>query len=355
MKVKSELLPQTLLTNKYSAFWISGDEPLLVQESADFVRQHFRKNGFEEREVFNVDSDFNLERFTNSVNNLSLFSTNKIIELRLDKVTGKNGSADKLKLGQEEKTAIDTFLINNNPDFALIITSVKIDRAVLSSTWFKTYESLLALIQVWPIDSRGLVKWLSQKLRNSGINADNQALQILSEKVEGNLLAAKQEIEKLKLLANLDGKSQITLDTKTVMQVVANNSRFDIYDLIDTALLGDSERCQKMIANFKEEGTYPLLMLNALTRELRILNNMILNKESGQRLNSILQTNRVFFNRKKAVTNALNRLSSDHIWRMLDKALQIDKAIKGASFSNPWDEINILVLELSGEKRFNSF
>ena len=354
MKVKSELLPQTLLTNKYSAFWISGDEPLLVQESADFVRQHFRKNGFEEREVFNVDSDFNLERFTNSVNNLSLFSTNKIIELRLDKVTGKNGSADKLKLGQDEKTAIDTFLKNNNPDLALIITSVKIDRAVLSSKWFKTYESLLALIQVWPIDSRGLVKWLSQELRNSGINADNEALQILSEKVEGNLLAAKQEIEKLKLLANLDGKSQITLDTKTVMQVVANNSRFDIYDLIDTALLGDSERCQKMIANFKEEGTYPLLVLNALTRELRILNNMILNKESGQRLNSILQTSRVFFNRKQAVTNALNRLSSNHIWRMLDKALQIDKAIKGASFSNPWDEINILVLELSGEKRFNS-
>ena len=354
MKVKSELLPQTLLTNKYSAFWISGDEPLLVQESADFVRQHFRKSGFEEREVFNVDSDFNLERFTNSVNNLSLFSTNKIIELRLDKVNGKNGSADKLKLGQDEKTAIDTFLINNNPDLALIITSVKIDRAVLSSKWFKTYESLLALIQVWPIDSRGLVKWLSQELRNSGINADNQALQILSEKVEGNLLAAKQEIEKLKLLANLDGKSQITLDTKTVMQVVANNSRFDIYDLIDTALLGDSERCQKMIANFKEEGTYPLLVLNALTRELRILNNMILNKESGQRLNSILQTSRVFFNRKQAVTNAINRLSSNHIWRMLDKALQIDKAIKGASFSNPWDEINILVLELSGEKRFNS-
>ena len=354
MKVKSELLPQTLLTNKYSAFWISGDEPLLVQESADFVRQHFRKNGFEEREVFNVDSDFNLERFTNSVNNLSLFSTNKIIELRLDTVTGKNGSADKLKLGQDEKTAIDTFLINNNPDLALIITSVKIDRAVLSSKWFKAYESLLALIQVWPIDSRGLVKWLSQELRNSGINADSQALQILSEKVEGNLLAAKQEIEKLKLLANLDGKSQITLDTKTVMQVVANNSRFDIYDLIDTALLGDSERCQKMITNFKEEGTYPLLVLNALTRELRILNNMILSKESGQRLNSILQTNRVFFNRKQAVTNALNRLSSNHIWRMLDKALQIDKAIKGASFSNPWNEINILVLELSGEKIFNS-
>ena len=137
------------------------------------------------------------------------------------------------------------------------------------------------------------------------------------------------------------------------MQVVANNSRFDIYDLIDTALHGDAERCQKMITNLKEEGTYPLLVLNALSRELRILNNMVLCKESGQRLNSILQTNRVFFNRKQALTNALNRLSSNHIWRMLDKALQIDKAIKGASFSNPWDEINILVLELSGEKILN--
>ena len=354
MRVKSEILPKTLLTNKYSAFWISGDEPLLVQESADLVRQYFRKNGFEEREIYNVDSDFNLERFTTSVNNRSLFSKNKIIELRLDKVAGKNGSADKLKLGRDEKAAIDTFLVNNNPDFALIITSVKIDRTVLSSKWFKAYESLLAHIQVWPIDNRGLVKWLSRELRNSGINADNQALQILSEKVEGNLLAAKQEIEKLKLLANLDNKSQITLDTKTIMQVVANNSRFDIYELIDTALLGDSERCQKIIANFKEEGTYPLLLLNTLTRELRILNNMVLNKESGQRLNSILQSNRVFFNRKHAVTNALNRLSSNHIWRLLDRALQIDKAIKGASFSNPWDEINMLILELSGEKVLDS-
>ena len=355
MRVKSELLPQTLLTNKYSTFWISGDEPLLVQESADLVRQHFRINGFEEREVFNVDSGFSLERFTNSVNNLSLFSTKKIIELRLDKVTGKNGSVDKLKLGPEEKTAIDTFLINHNPDFALIITSVKIDRTILSSKWFKTHDSLLALIQVWPIDNKGLLKWLSQELRNSGIYADNQALQILSERVEGNLLAAKQEIEKLKLLANLEGGSHVTLDTKTIMQVVANNARFDIYNLIDTALLGDAERCQKMIANLKEEGTYPLLVLNALSRELRILNNMVINKESGQRLNSILQTNRVFFNRKQAVTNALNRLSSNHIWVMLDKALQIDKAIKGASFSNPWDEINTLVLELSGEKILKKF
>ena len=315
--------------------------------------QHYRKNGFEEREVFNVDSDFSIERFTNSVNNLSLFSTKKIIEIRLDKVTGKNGSADKLKLGQDEKTAIDTFLTNDNPDFVLIITSIKIDRAVLSSKWFRAHESHLALIQVWPIDNKGLLKWLSQELSNSGINADNQALQILSERVEGNLLAAKQEIEKLKLLANLDEKSQVTLDTKTIMQVVANNSRFDIYDLIDTALQGDAGRCQKMIANFKEEGTYPLLVLNALTRELRILNNMVLSKESGQRVNSILQTNKVFFSRKQAFTNALNRLSSNHIWRMLDKALQIDKAIKGASFSNPWDEINILVLELSGEKILN--
>ena len=265
MKIKAENLLQSMLSNKYSTFWISGDEPLLVQESADLVRKHHRDLGFEDREIFNVNSDFDLERFKNSVNNLSLFSAKKIFELRLGKVTGKNGSSDKLKLGQNEKTAIDSFINSNNPDFTLIITSLKLDKTSLNSKWLKAHEHLMALVQVWPIDRNGLIKWLSRK-----------------------------------------------------------------------------------IANLKDEVGNPLFVLNALTRELRGLNNMIDRKESGQRVNSILQTSRIFFHRKQAVTNALQRLSSREVWSMLDKARNIDKAIKGAALQNPWDEISVLVLELGG-------
>ena len=348
MKIKAENLLQSMLSNKYSTFWISGDEPLLVQESADLVRKHHRDLGFEDREIFNVDSGFDLERFKNSVNNLTLFSAKKIFELRLGKVTGKNGSSDKLKLGQNEKTAIDSFINSNNPDFTLIITSLKLDKTSLNSKWLKAHEHLMALVQVWPIDRNGLIKWLSRKLNALNIDADREALLVLSERVEGNLLAANQEVEKLKLLANLGNESRINLDTKTVMQVVGDNSRFDAYDLVDAALLGDSPRCQRIIANLKDEVGNPLFVLNALTRELRSLNNMIDRKESGQRVNSILQTSRIFFHRKQAVTNALQRLSSREVWSMLDKARNIDKAIKGAALQNPWDEISVLVLELGG-------
>lgn len=352
MKIKAENLTQTLLSGKYSTFWISGDEPLLAQESADLVRKHYRDTGFEDREVFNVDSDFDLERFTNSINNLSLFSAKKIFELRLGKTAGKNGSSEKLKLGQSEKTAIDRFMGANNPDFTLIITSLKLDRTLLRSTWLKEHDHLIAQVQVWPIDREGLVKWLAKKLSASRISADKEALRVLSERVEGNLLAANQEVEKLKLLANTNSNSRINLDTKLIMQVVADNSRFDAYDLVDAALLGDSRRCQKIIANLKDEGTHPLFVLNALTRELRDLNNMIGKKEIGQRVNSILQTSKIFFHRKPAVTNALQRISSREVWRMLESAQNIDKAIKGAALRNPWDEISILAMELSGYRVF---
>ena len=352
MKIKAENLSQSLLTNKYSIFWISGDEPLLVQESADLVRKHYRDTGFEEREIYNADSDFDFDRFTNSVNNLSLFSAKKIFELRLDKTKGRSESSEKLMLGQEEKSAIDSFIEAGNPDFSLIITSLKLDKSLLNSKWIKKYDHLMGLVQVWPIDRDGLIKWLSKKLNASKISADREVLQLLSERVEGNLLAANQEVEKLKLLANLESNSRVNLSTKTIMQVVADNSRFDAYDLVDAALIGDSIRCQKIISSLKDEGAHPLLILSALTKELRGLIKMIDKKESGQRVNSILQTNRIFFHRKQAVTNALQRLSSREVWRMLDKARNIDKAIKGAALRNPWDEISFLALELSGYRVF---
>ena len=348
MKINSQNLPRILLANEYSIFWISGDEPLLVQESADLVRKHYKDNGFEDREIYNVDSGFDLEQFLNSISNLSLFSTKKIFELRLDKAVGKNGSFEKLKLGQSEKAAIDSFIEASNPDFTLIITSLRLDKTFLNSKWLKEYDQLIALVQIWPIDREGLVKWLSKKLSASKISADKEALLVLSERVEGNLLAANQEVEKLKLLANLGTESKINLDTKTIMQVVAHNSRFDAYDLVDAALLGDSARCQKIVNNLKDEGAHPIFLLNALTRELRGLINMLEKKETGERLNSILQTSKIFFHRKQAVTNALRRLSTREVWAMLDRARNIDQAIKGTALRNPWDELSNLALELSG-------
>ena len=340
MKLKPEQLTRTLKTESFTLYWLAGDEPLLQQEAADSVRLHFRGNGYSEREIFTVDRSFKWESFTHAASNLSLFAEQKLFELRLSSS----------KLDEFGKNAIKEFMDAGNPDFALLISSPKLEAGFMNTKWFKEIEPESAIVQIWPINKDGLSNWLSQRLLGEGISADAEALQLLSDKIEGNLLAAMQEIEKLKLLANNEAGVTINLDATTVMQVIADSSRYSVYNLVDSALLGDSVRCQKILQNLKDEGIFPIIVAAALSREFRSLLPMIEKREAGQGINAILQANRVWFNRKQAVANALQRLHSDDIWRFLEKSRKIDQAIKGLSSANPWDQLSLLVLEVSGQR-----
>lgn len=344
MKIKVEQLTRTLSSNNLPLYWLAGDEPLLMQESADIIRAFYRDNGFTEREIFNVDKSFNWSNFSQASGNLSLFAERKIIELRLSSA----------KLDEPGKKAIQHYLDDLNPDYLLLISGPRLDAATLKTKWFSKIESVGALVQIWPISRENLGSWLEQRLRRDGIQAEAEAVNLLADKVEGNLLAAMQEIEKLKLLAaNQDG-SIIKLDAKTVMQVVADSSRYNAYQLVDTALLGDMIRSQKMLAGLRNEGIYPLVILGALTRELRTLLPMLEKKEQGQSVNGIIQSARVWFNRKQAVANVLSRIDTDTVWQLLDHARLIDQSIKGMSNANPWDELSLLLLKLSGSPATDS-
>lgn len=344
MKIKVEQLTRTLSSNNLPLYWLAGDEPLLMQESADIIRAFYRDNGFTEREIFNVDKSFNWGNFSQASGNLSLFAERKIIELRLSSA----------KLDEPGKKAIQHYLDDLNPDYLLLISGPRLDAATLKTKWFSKIESVGALVQIWPISRENLGSWLEQRLRRDGIQAEAEAVNLLVDKVEGNLLAAMQEIEKLKLLAaNQDG-SIIKLDAKTVMQVVADSSRYNAYQLVDTALLGDMIRSQKMLAGLRNEGIYPLVILGALTRELRTLLPMLEKKEQGQSVNGIIQSARVWFNRKQAVANVLSRIDTDTVWQLLDHARLIDQSIKGMSNANPWDELSLLLLKLSGSPATDS-
>ncbi|MDP6653392.1 MAG: DNA polymerase III subunit delta, partial [Gammaproteobacteria bacterium] len=199
------------------------------------------------------------------------------------------------------------------------------------------------------INREGLGAWLTQRLIREGINAAPDALELLANKVEGNLLAAMQEIEKLKLLANPDEKSSLQLDVNTVMQVVADSSRYNVYQLVDAALLGDAARSQKILAALHAEGIFPLPIVGAIARELRSLLPMIEKKQQGQGVNAIMQTAHVWFNRKAAVGNALQRINTGQVWQFLDHARLIDQSIKGMSRANTWDELSLLLLRISGQ------
>lgn len=340
MKIKPEQLARTLDSKELPLYWLSGDEPLLMQEAADLIRSHYRGRGFAEREVFNVDKTFDWNLFSQSTGNLSLFSDKKIIELRLSSA----------KLDDLGKKALQHYLSDVNPDYLIFISGPRLDAATFKTKWFSEIEKHGAVIQIWPINRENLTSWLEQRLLRDGIQADTDAIHLLVDKVEGNLLAAMQEIEKLKLLAGKTSDDAIHLDAKTVMQVVADSSRYNVYQLVDAALLGDIARTQKMLSGLRSEGLFPLIILSAVCRELRALLPMLEKKQQGQGVNAIIQSSRVWFNRKQAVAAALGRLNTATIWELLNHCRAIDQSIKGLSQANPWDEMSQLLLRLSGAK-----
>lgn len=340
MRIKPEQLSRTLSTSDLPLYWLSGDEPLLMQEAADLIRSQYREKGYTEREILNVDKSFDWGQFLQSTGNLSLFAEKKIIELRLSTAKWEDAG----------KKAIQHYLSDLNPDYLILLSGPKLEAATLKTKWFTEIEEHGAFLQIWPINRENLSPWLEQRLLREGIQADREAVQLLVDKVEGNLLAAMQEIEKLKLLAGDGSENTIRLDAKTVMQVVADSSRYNVYQLVDATLLGDVSRAQKMLAGLKNEGIFPLIILAAICRELRALLPMLEKKREGQGVNAIIQSARVWYNRKQAVAAALARLDTELVWKLLDHSRLIDQSIKGLSRANPWDELSLLLLQLSGAK-----
>ena len=338
MKIKLEQLSRTLSIHNLPLYWLSGDEPLLMQEAADLIRSQYKENGYTEREILNVDKSFDWGQFFQSTGNLSLFAEKKIIELRLSTA----------KLEDAGKKAIQHYLSDLNPDYLILLSGPKLDAATLKTKWFSEIEKHGAFMQIWPINRDNLTPWLEQRLLREGIHADTEAIHLLVDKVEGNLLAAMQEIEKLKLLTSGASENTIRLDAKTVMQVVADSSRYNAYQLVDAALLGDVSRTQKMLAGLKNEGLFPLIILAAICRELRTLLPMLEKKRDGQGVNAIIQSARVWYNRKQAVAAALARLDTDSVWKLLDHSRLIDQSIKGLSRADPWIELSLLLMHLSG-------
>lgn len=338
MKIKSEQLGRTLNKNTPPLIWLSGDDPLLMQEAADLVRNHCRDAGIIEREIFNVERGFNWESFLQASDNLSLFGERKLMDLRF-------ASA---KLEDAGKKALQAHLEHANPDLVVLISSPHLEKATLNTKWFKAIESPSLVVQIWPVNRDNLADWLQQRLLKENISADNDALQILADRVEGNLLAAMQEIEKLKLLAKPQDDGKIRLDGATALQLVADNSRYTAFAAVDAALLGDVTRAQKILTGLRAEGIMPQPILAAVIRELRTLLPMTRKKEEGQGINAILQTSRVWFNRKQAVGSALRRLSSAEIWQMLELARRADQAGKGMISANVWDELSVVLIALSG-------
>jgi len=323
---KNQLLP---------VFVISGAEPLLSQEAADAVRTVARKFGYTERETFHIDAKFDWNPVFNETSSLSLFADKKILELRI-----LNG-----KPGDKGSKALCELCENLTADNLLLVILPKLEKGAQNSKWVKTLESKGVHIQVWPVNSSQLPGWIKQRLNQAGIDANREAVQILADRVEGNLLAAMQEIDKLKLLA-LEGK----VDAAIMSSVVADSARHDLFAFVDKVLMGDAQSAARALRGLQNEGTDPLTILWAITRELRVLSKASQQVAQGDHSDRALKNAGVWDRRISLFRKALQRLKPAHLRMLMHQASAIDRGIKGLRKADIWDELATLVLSLSGSQ-----
>ena len=333
MRLRFDQLDSHLQHGLQSIYLISGDEPLQSMEAADGVRAAAREQGFTERDVLDVAAGFDWSQLSSASDTMSLFAERKLIDLRLP--SGKPGT--------EGSRALVEYCANPSADNLLLISSGKLDKSQQNSKWFKALEAAGVVLQVWPVESRELPGWIRQRMQLKGCSIDSDAAQLLADRVEGNLLAAAQELEKLVLL---HGEGNINIEM--VEDAVANSSRFDIFELVDTALSGDGVRTSRIIDGLRGEGIAAAQLSWALVREIRTLAAMAAAVAAGDPVDAVLRQYRVWQKRQAPVRAGLLRHNAGRWQQLLKRAGRVDRIIKGAESGNPWDELLQLSLMMAG-------
>lgn len=332
MKIQLQQLMPSLMKNIAPLYLVSGDDFFLVQEACDTIRQYAATAGFDEREIFYIESGFNWEFFLSSATNSSLFGNRVLIELHL-----------KSKLTDSGSKILQNYAKNPTPDKIILIITGKLDNAQQKTAWFKAIDSHGITLPIWPIEANRLPLWLANRLKQNGFNTSTQGIQLLVDYVAGNLLAAKQEIEKLKLLYDHG-----TLSPEQIRAAITDNARFNVFNLIDAAMDKNSAAVNRILANLKNENVEPTLILWAITHELRSLINIIFSCQKGLDSEQALTSNNVLFNRKALVKKALPTYSLPFLQKLLKKAAAIDLIIKGANNQNLlWHELRKLYLDFT--------
>jgi DNA polymerase-3 subunit delta len=332
VRLYPEKLASHLKQNLLPVYLVSGDETLLVQECCDQIRQKAREQGCNEREIIDGDATgFNWQDILHSAASMSLFADRKLVELRLS--SGKPGA--------QGSSALCEYLGISSADDVLLIVSGKIDKQSTNSKWYKALDKAGATVQVWPVDAKSLPRWLQQRVHSAGMSIDDDALQLLCDRVEGNLLAAVQEVEKLKLLA---ANSHIT--TQTITAAVSDNARYNMFDMTDNALKGDATASLRMLHGLRAEGSEPPVVLWALTREIHTLCEAQSACDNGMSEQQALSALRVWQNRLPFMQAALARHDANSLSLLLQQASQVDGSIKGFAGGKPWDNLERLVADL---------
>ncbi|MDZ7644834.1 MAG: DNA polymerase III subunit delta [Woeseiaceae bacterium] len=332
MKIPANQLSAQLDKSLLPCYLVTGDEPLLVQEALDAIRAAARRREFSSRDLFVAVSGFDWAELAAAGSNQSLFAERRIIELQLP--TGKPG--------RQGAAAICDLLPRLAADLLLIVSAPKLDRSAATSKWARALESAGGLVPVWPIDRRELPAWIQARMRAIGLAPDRDAVRLLAERVEGNLLAAQQEIEKLRLL---QGEGPVSVEE--VSRAVADSSRFDVYKLVDAALAGDARRALRILGGVRAEGVQAAMVMWALAREVRTLARLAENVGAGRDLGAAMQKSGVWRNRQALVRSCVGRHGRADFYRLLQALRQADAAAKGQQAGDPWLLASEIILLLA--------
>lgn len=339
MRLKPNQLAQHLQRQGLAPLYLlTGDEPLQMMECADSLRQFARRQGFIERIIFTVETGFDWDSLNQEAESLSLFANKRLLELRLN-----NKSP-----GTEGTKALINYTNNLPRDTVLLITADKIEASKQKTKWFKALDERGIILQIWPLNRAELPKWISQRLKHYKLQATPEAINIIVERSEGHLLACSQEIEKLHLLY---GSGPI--DTAQVIENISDNARFQVFDWVDTVLIGNAQRCVRQLQRLQTEGIGAILVNWALNREIRNLYHITYALKSGQRQEQVFKSYRIWATRQAAISHAIKKYPKPQLWQQfLQETVEIERIIKGMKTGNAWDELQRLSLRVAGVKLF---
>ncbi|MHB8475992.1 MAG: DNA polymerase III subunit delta [Steroidobacteraceae bacterium] len=327
MRLNADQLPAALARSVARIYLVSGEEPLLIGEAADAIRAAARAAGYADRRIFFIDRSFAWDELKHASQSLSLFAERRLFELRMPSAKPDKGAqllADMAALPP--------------PDVVCLIVTGKLDKKAGEAAWVRAVEKHGVWVPIRAVPAPALPGWLRERAKQLEVELEPAAAQLIVDRVEGNLLAAQQELEKLRLLAN--GQP---ISSELVLRSVGDSSRYDVFQLAEAAAAGDAERALRVLLSLKSEGVEPTLILWALVRELRGL----WQARERSRLRSAVRGSGWHLAATPS-PRALSRLNQLPLSPLLVQASHTDRVLKGLAMGDAWSALTALTGNLAG-------
>lgn len=312
-------------------YLFTGDEPLLLQEGRDRLKLSLKQQGYTEIQSVDTAINFNWDCLFDAAATQSLFSERKIIDIHHNNA----------KFDNKAQKQLLNYIENPNPDVVVIIRCAKLSAAQKKAKWLQKLSTIATVITVWPISAKDLPRWIQQRLKQNNITATHDSIQLLSHFTEGNLLATHQAIEKLRLL---NVSSQIDIDD--MKKVISNNARFNVFDFSQYALAGNTSKVKHSLRQLKDSGAEPILILWALSRDLRDLYKLLHCQSSGKNPDAFLRTQ--WKTRQQQLKQAAGRCNLKQIEQLIQQAHQCDQIIKGYQQGDTFRQLEAIAFGIGG-------